>query len=144
MKFSFSGQVIGISSSRSYIPVHIWGDVWTFAGNSADVWNHLADVVMVDGRDRADGLNSVPEYKAVPDEVHLSVAPVFRAVGILALCFVAILWPVFHSKNWSLTTSGVVALLTLSGTSLISYFAFGLRDVQARVMAGLRRRFTAA
>jgi len=82
--------------------------------------------------------------KLFPDEVHLSVAPVFRAVGILALCFVAILWPVFHSKNWSLTTSGVVALLTLSGTSLISYFAFGLRDVQARVMARLRRRFTAA
>lgn len=79
--------------------------------------------------------------KLFPSEFLPSLAPLPRAAGLLLFAFGAAAWPAWHDSAWPLYQ---VALVALAGTLLllaISYFVFGVREVQAVFENRLRRRF---
>lgn len=76
-----------------------------------------------------------------PPEMHISVAPVVRSVAVLTVAFSLAIWPVYHDANWPLTTTVAVGLLTIGCLAVVSYFFFGLRELQSRFADRLRRRF---
>jgi O-antigen/teichoic acid export membrane protein len=79
--------------------------------------------------------------KLFPSEIRVSVAPVLRALVLLGLCFSVIAWPLLHSVSWSLTSSAAIAIVILTGASVMAYFTFGLREIRTLVAARLRQRF---
>jgi O-antigen/teichoic acid export membrane protein len=76
-----------------------------------------------------------------PAEMHISAAPVVRSVAILSVCFGLCIWPVYHNANWPLGTTVAVGSLTIVCLAVVSYFFFGLRELQDRFTARLRGRF---
>jgi O-antigen/teichoic acid export membrane protein len=76
-----------------------------------------------------------------PREFRPSLAPLLRLAVLLAAAFGAAAWPVWHDGVWPLHR---VAAMAAAGTVLllvISYFAFGLRELQDVFQRRLRRRF---
>ena len=79
-----------------------------------------------------------------PPEIHVSMAPVLRALAMLTVCFSLLVWPIYHSAQWSLGTTVGVAIGAVSVLSVVSYFVFGLREVQTLLRTKLRSHFAAA
>ena len=75
-----------------------------------------------------------------PPELHISSAPVIRSIAILAVCFGLSIWPVYHNANWPLATTVAVAGVTMACLAVASYFFFGIRELQNKFTARLRRR----
>jgi O-antigen/teichoic acid export membrane protein len=75
-----------------------------------------------------------------PREVKISMAPVVRLVGVLAVAFGIAAWPAFASIHWPLgTVVGVAVTITLL-MSLASYYFFGLDEVRSVLQSRIRRR----
>ena len=75
-----------------------------------------------------------------PREVKISMAPVVRLVGVLAVAFGIAAWPAFASIHWPLgTVVGVAVTITLL-MSLASYYFFGLDEVRSVLQSKIRRR----
>jgi O-antigen/teichoic acid export membrane protein len=79
-----------------------------------------------------------------PPEIHVSTAPVMRALAMLTVCFSLLVWPVYHSTQWSLPVTVAIAFCAVSVLSVFSYFAFGLKEVQSLIGSRLRRRLAVA
>jgi O-antigen/teichoic acid export membrane protein len=79
-----------------------------------------------------------------PPEIHVSTAPVMRAMAMLTVCFSLLVWPVYHSTQWSLPVTVAIAFCAVSVLSVFSYFAFGLKEVQSLIGSRLRRRLAVA
>jgi len=79
-----------------------------------------------------------------PPEIHVSGAPVLRALAMLTVCFSLAAWPVYHNVHWPIPLTVGVACLAVAILSIFAWFAFGLKDIQALIQARLRTRFVAA
>ena len=75
-----------------------------------------------------------------PPEMHISVEPVIRTIAVLAVCFGLAAWPVYHNANWPLYITVAVGGFGIACLAVMSYFFFGLRDLQSRFTTRLRRR----
>jgi O-antigen/teichoic acid export membrane protein len=75
-----------------------------------------------------------------PPEMHISLAPVARSVVVLTVCFGLSIWPVYQSVHWPLYMSVVVSVLTTACLGVLSYYLFGLKELQGRFMARLQSR----
>ncbi|GGH11009.1 lipopolysaccharide biosynthesis protein [Silvibacterium dinghuense] len=71
----------------------------------------------------------------------ISMAPVIRLIGLLAVSFGIAAWPAFHSAQWPLNRVVAVAVLVTLATTIAAYFVFGLHEVRAVLQARFRRRF---
>jgi O-antigen/teichoic acid export membrane protein len=78
-----------------------------------------------------------------PPEIHISAAPVVRALVMLTVCFSLVAWPVYHSTERPLAMAGI-ALPVVATLCVISYFVFGLKEVRELVEGRWRRRLAAA
>jgi O-antigen/teichoic acid export membrane protein len=78
-----------------------------------------------------------------PAEMHISIAPVIRTFVVLTICFVLCIWPVYHNANWPLTTTVAIGSAAIVCLSVLSYFFFGIRELQDRFTTRLRGRFAA-
>ena len=76
-----------------------------------------------------------------PPEINVSMAPVMRALAVLTVCFSLLVWPVYHSVRWSLLMTVTIACCIVAVLAVVSYFAFGLKEVQSLIRGRLRRRF---
>jgi O-antigen/teichoic acid export membrane protein len=73
-------------------------------------------------------------------ETKISMAPMVRFGGVLALGFGIAAWPAYASRSWPLGRVVGVALVTTLLLSLVSYYAFGLNQVRSLIEARIRRR----
>jgi O-antigen/teichoic acid export membrane protein len=78
-----------------------------------------------------------------PAEMHISIAPVIRTVIVLTICFALCVWPVYHNASWPLGTTVAVGGTATACLAVLSYFFFGIRELQSRFTTKLRRRFAA-
>jgi hypothetical protein len=79
--------------------------------------------------------------KLFPVEFRPSLAPLPRIAIVLVLAFAAAAWPARHDGGWSLTRVVLVAIAGAAVLSLVSFFIFGLRNVQDVFVSRFRRRF---
>lgn len=82
--------------------------------------------------------------KLFPAEFRPSLAPLPRIAVILAIAFAGSAWTVWHDGGWSITKLIVVATSAGAGLFIVSFFAFGLKDVQDVFVSRMRRRFAPA
>jgi O-antigen/teichoic acid export membrane protein len=78
-----------------------------------------------------------------PAEMHISIAPVIRTLVVLTICFSLCVWPVYHNANWPLGTTVAVGGSAIACLAVLSYFFFGIRELQSKFTTKLRRRFAA-
>jgi O-antigen/teichoic acid export membrane protein len=77
--------------------------------------------------------------KLFPAEFMPSLAPLPRLAVLLAAAFGAAAWPVWHDGGWPLHRVAVFAAAATIVLLVLSYFVFGMREVQAVLQARLRR-----
>lgn len=77
-----------------------------------------------------------------PREVTISMAPMGRLLGVLVVAFGLAAWPVFASVRWSLFQVVGAAVVLMLAISAGSYFAFGLDEVRALLVAKIRQRLS--
>ncbi len=75
-----------------------------------------------------------------PAEMKISMAPVVRLAAVLSVAFGLAAWPVFAGVDWSLPAVVAVAVVLMLFISLGSYFAFGLDEVRALLVARILKR----
>ncbi len=75
-----------------------------------------------------------------PAEMKISKAPVVRLAAVLSVAFGLAAWPVFAGVDWSLPAVVAVAVVLMLFISLGSYFAFGLDEVRALLVARILKR----
>ena len=78
-----------------------------------------------------------------PAEMHISIAPVIRTLVALTICFALCIWPVYHNANWPLGTTVAVGCAAILCLAILSYFFFGIQELQSRFTDRFRRRFAA-
>lgn len=79
-----------------------------------------------------------------PPEVGISVAPVLKLAGVLAVSLAVAAYPCWHSVSWLLPTVVAVAVGVTSMIGMVSYFAFDLSEVLGLVQSQFRRRLVLA
>ena len=82
--------------------------------------------------------------KLFPPEIHVSAVPVLRALTMLAICFSLSAWPVYRDQHWTLIRTTGVACAAVAALSVLSYFFFGLNEVQGLIEARLRSKYAVA
>jgi hypothetical protein len=75
-----------------------------------------------------------------PADMKISMGPVGRLLAVLLIAFGLAAWPVFEGVNWSPTATAGVAVSLMLFIVLGSYFAFGLGEVKALLLARIRQR----
>jgi O-antigen/teichoic acid export membrane protein len=83
----------------------------------------------------------IQNRKLFPAEFRPSLAPLPRVAIVLVLAFAAAAWPARHDGGWSVARLSAVAVFAGSILAVVSFFVFGLKDVQAVFWNRLRRRF---
>jgi O-antigen/teichoic acid export membrane protein len=78
-----------------------------------------------------------------PPEMHISIAPVIRSVVVLTIAFALCIWPVYHNANWPMGTTVAIGASAIACLGVVSYFFFGIRELQSKFTTRLRRRFAA-
>lgn len=76
-----------------------------------------------------------------PKEFRPSLAPLPRFALLMAVAFGLALWPALHDGSWPLYRVAMMAAAATVALMIVSYFAFGLRDVLAVFQNRFRRRF---
>ena len=75
-----------------------------------------------------------------PADMTISMAPVVRLLAVLVIAFGLAAWPVFASVHWPLAAVIGAAVVVMLVVSAGSYFAFGLEEVRALLVAKIRQR----
>jgi O-antigen/teichoic acid export membrane protein len=82
--------------------------------------------------------------KLFPEEFRPSLAPLPRIAIVLGAGLAIAAWPVWHDEFWTLAQVILTAVAVGTGLAVISYFVFGLKDVQDVFLSRIRRRFASA
>lgn len=82
--------------------------------------------------------------KLFPAEFRPSLAPLARVAIILVIAFAAAAWPVWHDAAWSVPRLIVMGASAGAVLLILSFFVFGLKDVQDVFLSRFRRRFSPA
>jgi O-antigen/teichoic acid export membrane protein len=82
--------------------------------------------------------------KLFPPDFRPSLAPLPRVAAILATAFAASAWAVWHDAAWSVPKLIAIAASASALLMIVSFFAFGLKDVQDVFVNRMRRRFAPA
>jgi len=82
--------------------------------------------------------------KLFPPEFRPSLAPLPRVAIVLGIAFAASVWPVWHDAAWSLARVSGTAIASAAGLAVVTFFVFGLKDVQNVFWTRIRRRLASA